>query len=282
MKLSSYKSPTGNSYGIVTDAGIVDLGRRLGGKYPDLRSLLRCQAIEEARKATQASSPDFQASEVTFLPVIPNPDKIVCIGLNYEEHRIEVNRDPTQHPTVFLRVPESQVGHNRPILRPRESIRLDYEGEIAVIIGKAGRRIREEDAYDHIVGYSCYNEASVRDFQQHCAQYTAGKNFTATGGFGPWMVTSDEIPAGTELELTTRLNGQVMQNATTAMMIHSIPRQIAYISLFTTLLPGDVIVTGTPGGVGARRDPPVWLKPGDRVEVEVSRVGTLINTVVQD
>jgi 2-keto-4-pentenoate hydratase/2-oxohepta-3-ene-1,7-dioic acid hydratase in catechol pathway len=280
MKLVSYRSSNGPGYGVVTDAGIVDLTRRLGGKYPDLRALLAGNALDQAAKAANGAGADFQADSLTFLPVIPNPGRIICVGLNYEEHRVEVKRDPTKHPTLFLRVAESQVGHNQPLVRPMESTKFDYEGEIAVIIGKPGRRISEEKTWEHIAGYSCYNEASVRDFQQHTVQWTPGKNFSATGGFGPWMVTADEIPAAMELELTTRLNGQIVQNATTAMMIHSIPVQIAYISLFTTLEPGDVIVTGTPGGVGSRRDPPLWLKPGDKVEVEVSRVGTLINTVV--
>ena len=220
--------------------------------------------------------------EITLLPVIPNPGKIFCIGHNYEEHRLETERDRTAHPSVFLRLPESQVAHDQPILCPRESAHLDYEGEIAIVIGKPGRRIAESEAWAHVAGYACYNDGSVRDWQRHTSQFTPGKNFVATGAFGPWLVSAGEIPAGERLTLTTRLNGQVMQQAATDMMIFPIPRLVAYCSTFLPLATGDVIVTGTPGGVGARRTPPVYMKPGDVVEVEVSRVGVLRNTIAID
>jgi 2-keto-4-pentenoate hydratase/2-oxohepta-3-ene-1,7-dioic acid hydratase in catechol pathway len=280
VKLASYRTSKGAGYGVVTDHGIVDLARRLGRKFPDLRSLIAGNGLAQAQKiARNAKKAEFKTGKVTFLPVIPNPGKIVCVGLNYEEHRVETGRDKTENPALFIRVAESQVGHNQPILMPKESTHLDYEGEIAVVIGRRGRRISEEDSWKHIAGYACYNDGSVRDWQRHTLQWTAGKNFSGTGGFGPWMVTRDEIADGEELTLETRLNGQVMQHATTAQMIHRIPRLIHYISTFTPLEPGDVIVTGTPGGVGARRNPPVWMKPGDTVEVEVSRVGVLLNTI---
>lgn len=282
MKLASYKTASGTGYGIVTDQGIVDLTRRLGSKYPDLRALIAAGAFDEAHRATQGAGADFAVPMVTLLPVIPNPDKIVCVGLNYEEHRVEAGRDKTENPALFLRVPGSQVGHNQPIHRPRESSNLDYEGEIAVIIGRPGRRISEDQAFEHVAGYSCYNDGSIRDWQRHTVQWTAGKNFPFTGGFGPWMVTADEIPPNTVLTLTTRLNGEQMQRATTEQMIFKIPRLINYISTFTALLPGDVIVSGTPGGVGYKRTPPAWMKPGDRVEIEVSHVGTLVNGIVDD
>jgi 2-keto-4-pentenoate hydratase/2-oxohepta-3-ene-1,7-dioic acid hydratase in catechol pathway len=281
MRLSSFRGANGPSYGVVTDRGIVDLGRRIGARYPDLRALIAGDALAEARRLG-GEAPDAQLDRLELLPVIPNPDKIVCVGLNYEEHRVETNREKTEHPAVFLRLPESQVGHGQPLLLPPESTQLDYEGEIAVIIGRPGRRVPEARAWDHVIGYAPYNDGSIRDWQRHTVQWTAGKNFARTGGFGPWMVTADEIPPGTVLELTTRLNGQVMQHATTDMLIHSIPRLIAYISTWTTLLPGDVIVTGTPGGVGARRNPPVWMKAGDVVEVEVSKVGVLRNVVAAE
>ena len=280
MKLASYKTSKGPGYGVVRDDGIVDLTRRLGNKYPDLRALVSGNALSQAQKiAKTAKKPDLKLGKVVFLPVIPNPGKIVCVGLNYEEHRVETGRDKTENPALFIRVTESQVGHNEAIVMPRESTNLDYEGEIAVVIGKRGRRVAKEDAWKHIAGYACYNDGSVRDWQRHTLQWTAGKNFAGTGGFGPWMVTRGEIADDEELTLETRLNGEVMQHATTAQMIHKIPRQIAYISTFTPLEPGDVIVTGTPGGVGARRNPPVWMKPGDTVEVEVSKVGVLVNTI---
>jgi 2-keto-4-pentenoate hydratase/2-oxohepta-3-ene-1,7-dioic acid hydratase in catechol pathway len=281
MRLASFRTAQGASYGVVTNQGIVDLGRRLGNRYSDLRTLLEKNGLEEAKKA--ASSPaDYRESEVTWLPVIPNPGKIVCVGLNYEEHRQETGRDKTEQPALFLRLAESQVGHKQPILRPRESKNLDYEAEIAVIIGKAGRRISQKDSWNHIAGYSCYNDGSVRDWQRHTIQWTAGKNFAGTGGFGPWMVSADEIPAGALLTLSCRLNGERMQHATTEQMIFKIPKLIEYISSFTTLAPGDVIVTGTPGGVGARRNPPVWMKPGDKVEIEIDKVGVLVNSIADD
>jgi 2-keto-4-pentenoate hydratase/2-oxohepta-3-ene-1,7-dioic acid hydratase in catechol pathway len=283
MKLASYRTSKGAGYGVVTEAGLVDLTRRLGKKYPDLRALLAGNALAQAQKiAKAAKKADFKASKVTFLPVIPNPGKIVCVGLNYEEHRVETGRDKTENPALFLRVAESQVAHNQPILMPAESTQLDFEGEIAVVIGRRGRRISEQNSWKHIAGYACYNDGSVRDWQRHTLQWTAGKNFARTGGFGPWMVTRDEIKDDEELTLETRLNGEVMQHATTAQMIHRIPRLIHYISTFTPLEPGDVIVTGTPGGVGARRNPPVWMKPGDTVEVEISKVGVLVNTIKAD
>jgi 2-keto-4-pentenoate hydratase/2-oxohepta-3-ene-1,7-dioic acid hydratase in catechol pathway len=281
MRLASFRTAQGASYGAVTKQGIVDLGRRLGNRYSDLRALLERNGLEDARKA--AGSPaDHKESEVTWLPVIPNPGKIVCVGLNYEGHRQETGRDKTEQPALFLRLAESQVGHKQPIRRPRESKNLDYEAEIAVVIGRAGRRISQKDSWNHVAGYSCYNDGSVRDWQRHTIQWTAGKNFASTGGFGPWMVTTDEIPAGALLTLSCRLNGERMQHATTEQMIFKIPKLIEYISSFTTLLPGDVIVTGTPGGVGARRNPPVWMKPGDTVEVEIDKVGVLVNSIADD
>jgi len=247
-----------------------------------LRALIAGNGFAEAQVIARQAQADVALDAVAMLPVIPDPAKIMCIGLNYEEHRKETQRERTEQPTVFLRVSASQTGHAQPLLCPRESTHLDYEGEIAVIIGKPGRRIAEADAWQHIAGYSCYNDGSVRDWQRHTSQFTPGKNFAATGAFGPWMVTTEEIEPGATLSLTTRLNGQVMQQATTAMMIFPIPRLIAYCSTFVPLEPGDVIVTGTPGGVGARRNPPLFMKPGDVVEVEVDRIGCLRNTIAQD
>jgi 2-keto-4-pentenoate hydratase/2-oxohepta-3-ene-1,7-dioic acid hydratase in catechol pathway len=279
MRLATFKTAAqGASYGAVTGKGIVDLRRYLGNQFPDLKALIAGNGFLQAHQYL-SEAPDYQASDVTWLPVIPNPDKIVCVGLNYEEHRVETGRDKTEQPALFLRVNESQVGHRQPIIRPRESSHLDYEAEIAVIIGKTGRRISQQDSWNHIAGYSCYNDGSVREWQRHTVQWTAGKNFARTGAFGPWMVTADEIPPNTVMTLSCRLNGERMQHATTEQMIFKIPKLIEYISAFTTLLPGDVIVTGTPGGVGARRTPPVWMKPGDKVEVEIDKVGVLENSI---
>ena len=282
MKLASYLLDGRASYGVVEGKGIIDLGRRIGARHPDLRALITAKALDEARTAAAGAKPDTGLDQIAFLPVIPNPDKIVCVGLNYEEHRVETNRDKTENPALFLRVPGSQVGHGQPLLRPRESKMLDYEGEIAVVIGTGGRRIPESDAWRHIVGYACYNDGSVRDWQRHTVQWTAGKNFARTGPFGPWMVTADDIPPNTVLTLVTRLNGTEMQRATTEMMIFKIPRLINYISTFAELVPGDVIVTGTPGGVGARRTPPVFMNPGDKVEIDIDKVGVLVNTIGED
>ena len=278
MKLASYQTAQGASYGIVTAKGIVDLKRYLGNQYPDLKSLITGNAFSQAVQYAGAA-PDYQASDVTWLPVIPNPDKIVCVGLNYQEHVVETGRDNTEQPAIFLRLPESQIGHKQPIVRPRESKNLDFEAEIAVIIGTPGRRISQQNAYKHVAGYSCYNDGSVRDWQRHTIQWTAGKNFPQTGGFGPWMVTADEIPPGTTMTLSCRLNGERMQHAITEQMIFKIPKIIEYVSTWTTLVPGDVLVTGTPGGVGARRNPPIWMKPGDKVEIEIDKVGVLENSI---
>jgi 2-keto-4-pentenoate hydratase/2-oxohepta-3-ene-1,7-dioic acid hydratase in catechol pathway len=278
MKLATFKTAKGASYGAVTDQGIVDLGRRLGNRFPDLKALIAGNGFAEAAKLLSEKA-DFRKEEIGWLPVIPNPDKIVCVGLNYQDHVVESGRDNTEQPAIFLRVPESQVGHLQPILRPRESTHMDFEAEIAVIIGAPGRRISQQNAFKHVAGYSCYNDGSVRDWQRHTVQWTAGKNFPQTGAFGPWMVTADEIPPNTRMTLSCRLNGERMQHATTDQMIFKIPKIIEYVSTWTTLLPGDVLVTGTPGGVGARRTPPLWMKPGDKIEIEIDKVGILENGI---
>ena len=281
MRLATFKTAQGTSYGIVTAKGIVDLKRYIGNRFADLKSLIGGNAFAEAAKHA-GETPDYQDSDITWLPVIPNPGRILCVGLNYQDHVVETGRDNTEQPAIFIRLPESQVGHKQPILRPRESKNLDFEAEIAVIIGKGGRRISQQSSWSHIAGYSCYNDGSVRDWQRHTIQWTAGKNFAKTGGFGPWMVTADEIPPGTKMTLSCRLNGQQMQHANTEQMIFKIPKIIEYVSSWTTLAPGDVLVTGTPGGVGARRNPPVWMKPGDKVQVEIDKVGILENSIADD
>jgi len=282
VKIASYLGSQGPSYGWVDGERIVDLGGRIGALYPDLRTLLAADALDIAHQAAKNAPADYRLSDVTFLPVVPNPRRIICAGLNYEEHRVEGNRPKTSDPALFLRLPQSQAGHLQPLVRPKETRQFDYEGEVALVVGRAGRRIPESAAYRHVAGYACYNDGSARDVQLATSQWTAGKNFPSTGGFGPWLALVDELPADTVMTLVTRLNGNEMQRATTDMMIFSIPRLISFISNFTTLEPGDVIVTGTPGGVGLRRNPPVFMNPGDRVEVEVSGVGTLVNTVAAE
>jgi 2-keto-4-pentenoate hydratase/2-oxohepta-3-ene-1,7-dioic acid hydratase in catechol pathway len=282
MKLVSFERQGRAGFGAVVDAGVIDLGAAFAGRFADLKALLAGDALADAAKLVAQRPADFALADVTLLPVIPEPGKIWCCGLNYHEHVRETNRDVTEQPTFFLRVADSQVAHGQAMVRPKESTQLDYEAEIAVIIGRGGRRIAEADVARHIAGYACYNDGSVRDWQRHTSQWVPGKNFWRTGGFGPWMVTADEIPFGTSMTLVTRLNGVEMQRATTEMMIHSIARQVAYVSTIAPLQPGDVIVTGTPGGVGARRQPPVWMKAGDVVEIEVDRIGVLRNPVADE
>lgn len=280
MKLISFTLDEKETYGVVTDDNkVLDLGAALGPEYPDLMSVLAAQNPSIVNEALTGHAADLAFDDLALLPVIPNPGKIFCIGLNYDDHVKETRKEKTEAPTIFTRFAESQVAHGAAIVLPRESTKLDYEGEIAVIIGKSGRRISEEAAWDHIAGYACYNDGSIRDWQTATSQWIPGKNFYRTGGFGPWMVTADQIAPDQEMTLVTRLNGQEMQRTTTSLMIHSIPRQIAYISSFLPLNPGDVIVTGTPGGVGAKRNPPVFMKDGDIVEIEVDAVGILKNPV---
>lgn len=282
MKLVSYEHNGTPGFGAVARDGIVDLVGASQGRFATLKDALAADALDALATLVAGRPADFAMADVALLPVIPDPGKIWCCGLNYGEHVRETNREVTEKPVFFLRVADSQVGHEQAIPCPPESTMLDYEGEIAVIIGRPGRRIAESDAWTHIAGYACYNDATIRDWQRHTQQWAPGKNFWRTGGFGPWMVTADEIEADALMTLTTRLNGQEMQRATTAMMLHGIPRQIAYLSTVAPLRAGDVIVTGTPGGVGARRDPPVWMKAGDVIEIEVDRIGTLRNTVVAE
>lgn len=278
MKLATFRTGGGESWGLVEGDEVVDVGSALRDRFPDLKAVLAAGALASAADAASGAA-RVPVSAITWLPVIPNPDKILCIGLNYEMHRKETGRTEVQNPTVFGRFANSQIGHGADIIRPRVSTDLDYEGELAVVIGKPGRYISQAESWSHIAGYAPYNEGSVRDFQRHTHQFTPGKNFPGTGAFGPWMVTPDEVGELAGLRLQTRVNGEVVQDAKLGDMIFDIPRQIEYCSSFTRLEPGDVIVTGTPGGVGSRREPPLWLKPGDVVEVEIDRIGLLRNGV---
>lgn len=277
MKFASFTIDGHASWGLVEGDSVADLG----AQFPDLKSAIAANALAEAAKAAPMAT-HHKLADITFLPVIPNPEKILCIGLNYETHRKETGRTEVENPTVFGRFANSQTAHLHPIVRPRNSTQLDYEGELALVIGTAGRHIGRDDAMSHIAGYACYNEGSVRDFQRHTHQFTPGKNFPLTGAFGPYLVTPDEVGPIAKLRLQTRVNGAVLQDALIEQMIFDIPSQIAYCSSFTRLEPGDVIATGTPGGVGSRREPPIWLKPGDHVEVEIDRVGLLVNSVADE
>ncbi|CAN5216903.1 fumarylacetoacetate hydrolase family protein [soil metagenome] len=281
MKLASFKIGKSSTWGVIDGDGALDVGALLKDRYPDLKSAIAADALAAVSDAAPQAK-RTPIADITWLPVIPNPDKILCIGLNYETHRKETGRDEVENPTVFGRFANSQTGHLANIVRPKLSTHLDYEGELAIVIGKPGRHISRADAWSHIAGYACYNEGSVRDFQRHTHQFTPGKNFPETGAFGPWMMTPDELGDVAPLRLQTRVNGEVVQDATIDQMIFDIPRQIEYCSSFTRLEPGDVIVTGTPGGVGAKRKPPLWLKPGDIVEVEIDKLGVLRNGVADE
>lgn len=276
MKLASFTKNGRASWGLVTANGIVDLGKR--GLAPTLRDFLAQGDLAPAA-ALADHQPDYAFDEVIHDPVIPNPDKIICVGLNYHDHIQETGREETPNPVLFARYAGSQIGHGQSLIKPLESDQFDYEGELAVIIGKEGRRIPETEALNYIAGYACYNDGSIRDWQKHTHQFMPGKTFAGTGAFGPWMVTADEIPDPSKLHLQTRLNGEVVQETELTLLIASIPRLIAYCSTILPLLPGDVIVSGTPGGVGARRNPPLWLRDGDVCEVEILNIGTLSNTV---
>ncbi len=259
MKLLSFSRLGKPSFGVKKNDGIIDLGGRATTKVNSLLEAIQADLIP-SEDIIDNLVPDYALSDVIFLPVIPDPSKILCVGLNYEKHRQETKREKSGYPTIFTRFADSQVGHGQNIIKPADSERLDFEGELAVIIGKGGRYIDESNVMSHIAGYSCYNDASVRDWQRHTSQFTPGKNFPKTGAFGPWMATKDEIKNYKELSIKTRLNDNLVQDASLSQLIFDIPTIISYCSKFTCLSAGDVIVTGTPGGVGDRRDPPHIFK----------------------
>ncbi len=278
MKLTSFTRNNTSGYGAVTDDGIVDLSSSIKG-VSDLKTLLEAGSLAEAADYADSRSADFPFDDVTFLPLIPNASKVICVAVNYLAHAREAGRTIGDYPVLFHRHAQTQVGHQQPLLVPKSSEQLDFEGEIAVVLGKGGAHIEPENALDHVAGYACYNEGSVRDWQFHVHQYSMGKNFNATGGFGPWLVTTDDIPDPDALTVTTRLNGEQMQFGEFNDVAFDIPTLISYVSRALPWCAGDVIVTGTPGGVGFKRQPPIFLKEGDVVEVEVNLVGTLVNTV---
>ena len=281
MKLLSFEAAGKRRFGAVAGEGIVDLR----GEFGSLREALAANALARLRETAAARKPQFALDEVTFLTPIPVPEKIICVGVNYG-NRNEEYKDgsaPPKYPSVFPRFPGSFVGHRAHLLRPPESVQLDYEGEIAIVIGTAGRRIAEADAERHIAGLTCLNEGTIRDWTKHGKfNVTQGKNWDASGAIGPWLVTADEFAGYGNLRVTTRVNGEVRQDDTTANLIFPFRHLIHYISTWTTLQPGDVIATGTPVGAGVRFDPPRFLAPGDVVEVEVPGIGTLSNTVADE
>lgn len=285
MKLLSFNYKNRESWGAVVGDAVADLGRAYP-QYPTLQAYIAAGRVPQAAEDAATVPADIPLSDIAYLPVITQPEKIICAIRNYMEHHKEVvaaglDRELSAFPPIFLRVWRSQCGHEQPILRPDCSNSLDWEGELAVIIGKPGRNIPADRAHEHIAGYSVYNDASIREWQFHAKSICAGKNFESTGAFGPWMVTADEIDPKRELWLKTWLNGKQMQTTTTADMIFSVAQQIEYASTIFTLMPGDVIVTGTPGGVGWSAKPPLFMVPGDVIEVEIEAIGRLRNTVEQ-
>jgi len=283
LKLVTFTANGRTSYGAVVNGGVVDLGRRL--KHASLTEVLRAGALGEARKAAAGAQPDVVLNSVTLLPPVTAPEKILCIGVNYANRNAEYKdgSEQAKYPSMFFRNPGSFTGHDQPLIRPPESTQLDYEGEIALIIGREGRRIPKARAMDHVAGYTLCNEGTLRDWVRHAKfNVTQGKNFDASGSIGPYFVSADEINADKPLHLTTTVNGEVRQDDTTANLIFTFADLIAYVTTFMTFRPGDILVTGTPVGAGARFDPPRWLKPGDVVEVSVPEIGTLRNRVADE
>jgi 2-keto-4-pentenoate hydratase/2-oxohepta-3-ene-1,7-dioic acid hydratase in catechol pathway len=284
MRIASYRVDNREEYGVVVDDGVISLDRRLKG-LPTLFDLIHENAFEDAKAAVEGEEPDHALADVTFLPPVTTPGKIFCIGVNYANRNEEYkdNSDAPKYPSVFIRFMDSIVGHEEDVIRPTVSEQLDYEGEIVLVIGKTGRHIPRETALDHVCGYTLCNEGTIRDWLRHAKfNVTQGKNFDKTGSMGPWLVTADDVDVSKPLHLQTRVNGEVRQDDTTANMIFPFDFLVSYLSTFATLRPGDVIISGTPTGAGARFDPPKWLKPGDVVEVEVPGIGLLRNTVADE
>ena len=278
MKFVSFLLKGQAKFGISDDNNITDLTGKIKGANT-LKELIANKGISEAKEYAKKNSGNININQIEYLPVIPNPGKIICVGLNYSEHVKETGRTVEQNPVIFLRVPESQTAHKQPIQRPKVSTHLDYECEMAVIMDEAGKHIKPENALKHVVGYSCYNESTIREWQRHTRQFGMGKNFEKTGSFGPHMVLAEDIKDYKQLTIETRLNGKVMQNAKLNQLIFDIPILISYVSKAMAWRAGDVLVTGTPGGVGFKRNPPVFMKPGDNVEVEITDIGILSNTI---
>lgn len=272
-------------YGLVKDDGIVDLSARLGERWPSLRAAIAASALPDLVDTASHLPADFGEEEVTYAIPVPDAEKIICVGVNYPDRNAEYKdgQEAPPNPSLFPRFARSFVGHGTPLVRPSASRQLDYEGEIAIVIGKAGRHIAAERALDHVAGLTLCNEGTLRDWVRHAKfNVTQGKNFDASGAIGPWIVPYSDESQLADIALETRVNGEVRQADRTSRMIFPFRKLIAYISTFTTLVPGDIVVTGTPTGAGARLDPPVWLKPGDTVEVEAEGIGVLRNGIVDE
>jgi acylpyruvate hydrolase len=284
MKLVSFQAADGPAVGLLTEAGIIDLSQAAPQLPRSMKELLQRYGSDlTGAVKTKRDVKPIPLAEATLLPVVPDPNKIICIGRNYAAHAAEGGAKPLDYPDIFMRAATSMVAHNQSIVRPKCSDKLDYEAELVFIVGQATRHATEENALDAIAGYSMFNEGSVRDYQRKATQWTPGKNFDKTGAFGPALVTADTLPAAMAGQrIQTRLNGQTMQDANTDDLIFPVRKLVAILSEIMTLEPGDVVVTGTPAGVGYPRNPPVFMKPGDIVEVEVEGLGVLVNTIVDE
>jgi 2-keto-4-pentenoate hydratase/2-oxohepta-3-ene-1,7-dioic acid hydratase in catechol pathway len=279
MRIVSFERAGRPGIGIATDLGIVDASRHLSGRFENLREILLANGLEQLRSIANRKA-DFAADGLRYRPLIDDPAaKFLCVGINYMPHIREMGRERPDYPVIFVRFAASLVGHGEPMIRPRVSEQFDFEGELAVIMGKPARHVPRARAYEFVAGYSCFNDGSVRDYQRHGPQWTPGKNFQASGALGPWLVTADELQNPARSRLRTLLNDQVVQDESVAELCFDIPALIEYCSTWTELLPGDVIATGTPGGVGAGRKPPLWMKAGDTITVEISGIGTLRNPI---
>ncbi|MEI2384366.1 fumarylacetoacetate hydrolase family protein [Breoghania sp. JC706] len=281
-RIAAFRAAGSQRYGLVAADGLIDLTPEFGARFAGLKQVIAAGALEEVIAAGSARKPVWSEGDVEFLPPLADPQKIICVGVNYPDRNAEYKdgQAAPANPSLFVRFPGSFVGHGANLIRPPESEQLDYEGEIAIVIGKAGRRIARDDAYDHIAALTLCNEGTIRDWVRHAKfNVTQGKNWDRSGALGPWLVPFREAAQLDDVELTTRVNGEVRQHDRTSRMIHDFRAIIAYVSTFTTLLPGDILVCGTPTGAGARLDPPVWLKPGDVIEVEAAGIGILKNGV---
>jgi len=281
MRFSSFLSGEVPTYGAVTDGVIRAVSKKFRTVYPDLKSAIAAGKLAEAAEAA-ASGESLDANSIQFEPVIPNPGKIFGVGMNYLAHIKEMGREPPKYPALFVRFPDSLVGHRQTVIRPDASSQYDFEGELAVIIGRGGRHIRAGNAFDYVAGYACFLDGSIRDYQRHTSQFIAGKNFFRSGAFGPWLVTRDQIPDPSVLNLQTRINGEVLQRGKIDDLCFKIENLIEYLSTVCQLSPGDVIATGTPSGVGAARDPQRWLEPGDTIQIDIDGIGVLENRVIAE
>ncbi|SDP16797.1 fumarylacetoacetate hydrolase family protein [Afipia sp. GAS231] len=284
-RLATFSVNGSTKYGAVVKAGIVDLSAHFSRDYPTLREAIAANALPKLIEDAEKRGPDYSLDAITWQPPIPVPEKIICIGVNYPDRNAEYKdgQDAPRYPSMFMRTPRSFVGHETPLVRPRASSQLDYEGELVIVIGKAGRHIKESAALDHIAAITLCNEGTLRDWVRHAKfNVTQGKNFDSTGSLGPWLVPYTNEAQIADIHLTTKVNGETRQDDRTGRLIFGFRYLLSYISTFTTLVPGDVIVTGTPTGAGARFDPPRYLKPGDVIEVEAEGVGVLKNGVVDE